>query len=334
MENELVVIEKKSAMTVFSEPKGLDPYLAKIRAEIDAFEPDVSSKKGRDAIASIAYKVAKSKTYLDGVGKELVAELKELPKKIDEHRKEMRETLDKWKDEVRKPLTDWESAENARVLAHETAIVNIAKSGSEIAALGSDELLAQIQFVKGIAIGSHWEEFEAEAARVKDLTLTQLEAALVKRKAYEAEQAELARLRAEAAAREQKEREDRIAKEAAERALAQAEAKAKAEKEAAERRELELKLQAERAEREKIEAQQRAERAAKETEERMAREAAAQKAAQEAETAKREADKKHKAKINNEAMAALVGGGIDQATAKLVVTMIAKGEVPNVRISY
>lgn len=110
-----VNIPKESALTVFTEPKGLDPYLAHVRAEIDAFVPDVSSKKGRDAIASIAHKVAKSKTYLDGVGKELVDRLKEQPKLVDAERKRMRELLDGWKDEVRRPLTEWEQAEEKRV---------------------------------------------------------------------------------------------------------------------------------------------------------------------------------------------------------------------------
>ena len=67
----------ETALQVFSAAAGLDPYLAKIKEELDAFVPDVTTKKGRDAIASIAHKVARSKTALDNIGKELVAELKE-----------------------------------------------------------------------------------------------------------------------------------------------------------------------------------------------------------------------------------------------------------------
>jgi hypothetical protein len=345
MENELVVIEKETALAVFSGPKGLDPYLAKIKAEIDAFVPDVSTKKGRDAVASIAYKVAKSKTYLDGVGKDLVADLKELPKKIDEHRKIMRETLDKWKDEVRKPLTDWEEAEERRIATHKELIAIFNSNAAEVEALDSGELAAQILFIEAKIIGAHLEEFEAEAARAKDACLSSLRVALDTRLKYEAEQAELMRLRAEAAEREQKEREARIAKEAEERAKAQAEAAAQAEREAvakreadakaaAERRELELKLQAERAEREKAEANARTERVAKETEERIAREVAQKAATEAAELAKREVDMAHKAKINNAAASALVAGGLTQDAAKQVVILIANGVIPNVRISY
>lgn len=344
-EQELILVPAETALEVFTTTGGIDPYLAKVRAEIDAFVPDVSTKKGRDEVASIAYKVARVKTYLDGVGKELNDKQKEIPKKIDASRKLMRDTLDAWKDEVRKPLTDWEDAETARILAHNTAIVAMAKSEQEIEDLDSEELAAQIKFIKAVELGPHWEEFEAEAARVKDATIKQLETALAKRKAHEAEQAELARLRAEAVAREQAEREACIAREAEERAKAQAEAALQAEREsaarreaeakaAAERRELELKLQAEKAEREKLEAEQRAANAAKEAEERVRREAEQKAAKEAAETAVREADKKHKASVNRAAATALVKAGLTEDQAKLVITAIAKGEVPKVSISY
>jgi len=78
---ELIVLPpKETALQVYSTPQGLEPYLAKIKEELDSFVPDVTTKKGRDAIASIAYKVAKGKTALDNIGKELVAELKDVPK--------------------------------------------------------------------------------------------------------------------------------------------------------------------------------------------------------------------------------------------------------------
>jgi len=123
--NDIATIPTETAMVVYTSPNGLDPYIAKIREEIDLFIPDVSTKKGRDAIASIAHKVAKSKVYLDNCGKELVAELKQKPALIDAERKRMRDTLDAWKDEVRRPLTDWENAEAERTRSHLQRISNI-----------------------------------------------------------------------------------------------------------------------------------------------------------------------------------------------------------------
>ena len=346
-----IVPPKETALQVFQAANGLDPYLQQIRAEIDAFVPDVSTKKGRDAIASIAHKVARSKTALDNVGKELVAELKEIPKKIDAERKRMRDTLDAWKDEVRAPLTEWERAETDRVARHQAAIDQI-NLRLECRDLDTAELTTNIEWLEAMAIGEQWEEFEAEAARAKDKALTALRAALVDRQRYEAEQAELDRLRAEAAQREQKEREERIAREAAEQAKREAEQRAQAERDAAakreadakaaaERRELELKLQAEQAEREKLEAQRRAEQAERDAAERAERAAAAERqrqadeqARQEAEAKAREADKAHKAAINRAAMEAFVAGGMTEECAKQAVTLIAKRQIPNIQVTY
>lgn len=349
---DLVVITKESALQVFSAEKGLDPFMAKIRAEIDSFVPDVSTKKGRDAIASIAFKVAKSKTYLDGVGKDLVAELKELPKKIDASRKEMRDTLDAWKDEVRQPLTAWEQAEADRVKSHQDAIEAIATLGTDLDGLSYDALKSSLDQVSAVELGDTWQEFAALAGTVKDKALAALTKAIDARIKYDAEQAELARLRAEAEARAQKEREEAIAREAAEQERIKAERAAQAERDAvaareaeakaeADRRELELRLAAEKAEREKLEAQQRAEQAARDAVAMAEQAAQAERQRQadelaeiERQAALREKDKAHKAAINNAALAAFITGGMTEECAKLAVTLIAKRAIPNVAISY
>jgi len=352
MSNELTVPSKENALEVYQKPNGLDPFLKQIREEIDSFVPDVSTKKGRDAIASIAYKVAKSKTALDDVGKELVAELKELPKKIDAERKRVRETLDSWRDEVRKPLTDWEQAEEKRVLYHKNSIENIKSHAIDLDSLDSVTIKSRMVALEAICVDISFEEFELEAVHAKESALKNLKQALEKREHYEKEQAELARLRAESVAREQKEREERIAREAEERAKLAAEEAAKKEREASERRELELKLQAEKAEREKLESIQREEKAKKdaiEREERMKIEAeekqkaaieaekkrVADEAAKiEAERVRREKDTAHRSAINREAMQCFVDGGFTEDQAKLAVSLIAKKLIKNVTINY
>lgn len=222
---------------------------------------------------------------------------------------------------------------------------------------------ATIADVQARAVDESWEEFEPEAHRVKARALESLQQALDAREKHDAEHAELARLRAEAAAREQKGREERIAREAEEKARRDAEAAAQAEreavirreqeaKEAADRRELELKLQAEQAEKEaaqakadKLAAEQRAEQdrlAAVEREKKAAEDArqaeikcqADAKAAEEAEAARREADKAHKGKVNHAALDAFVACGMPEDCAKQAVTLIAKGLIPNIRITY
>lgn len=336
-----LVPPKETALQVFQAINGLDPYLDQIRAEIDAFVPDVSTRKGREAIASIAHRVARSKTALDNVGKELVAELKEIPKKIDAERKRVRDTLDAWKDEVRKPLDDWQAAEDARVDRHQAVIDFLALRATEHADLDAVELRATIAAVEAVLIGGQLEEFEAEAARAKDKALIALRGALAVREKAEAEQAELIELRRKQAEQEQKDREARIAQEAAANAQREAEQRAQAERDAAAQCERDLELQAERAKRENLEAQQRAEQAERNAKA-MAEQAAAEERQRQADhqaeverqARRREADIEHKKAINNAALAAFIAGGMPEDCAKKAVTMIAKRLVPNVSIQY
>lgn len=343
---------KESALAVYSTPKGLEPYLAKIKAEIDAFVPDLKTKKGRDAIASMAFKVAKSKTALDNIGKELVAELKEVPKKIDAERKWMRDTLDQWRDDVRRPLTEWEEAEEERVQKHRC---NVDWFGGQVEFCryeSAETIRAALADVDAKLVDESWEELEAEAHRAKARALDALTSHLTAREKHEAEQRELAELRRKQAEQEQKDREARIAREAEERAKREAEEKARSAREAAikreaeakaaaERRELELKLAAERAEREKAEAIQReqkakadAERKAAEAVEAEKRRVAEQQAAEAAEAKRRTKDVAHKTAINRAALDAFVQGGLTEECAKQAVTLIAKKAIPAVSISY
>lgn len=353
MSTDIIEIPKETALTVFSADNGLEPFMAKIRAEIDAFVPDISTKKGRDAVASIAFKVAKSKTYLDGVGKDLVAELKELPKKIDASRKEMRDTLDAWKDEVRKPLTEWEAEESQRIRERQAWVDGLRRDAAAIAQCAAEEINISIGAIESTIIDGEWlGEFESEARRTKDDTLAMLRSALAAREKYEAEQAELAKLRVEAELRAQQDRDAAIAKEAEQRATQEAERKAQAEREEvirreaqvkaeSDRRELEQKLLLERAEREKAEAllaaenaKKDAERKAQEAVEAEQRRVAAEQQRPADETAAREKDRAHKTATNRSAMKAFIEGGLSEECAKLAVTLIAKRAIPNISIAY
>lgn len=257
-----VVPPQETALAVYSTEKGLEPWLQKIRTEIDGFTPDISTRKGRDAIASMAYKVARTKTALDDVGKKLVADLKEVPKKIDAERKRVRDTLDSWQEEVRRPLNEWQAAEDARVDKHNDAIERIRLLAVDLDGVTAEDLADRVAQLEAIDLGDDWEEFEPEAARAKDKALGVLRASLAARQQYEAEQAELAKLRAEAEARAKADHEAAIAREAAEKAQREAEEKAQAERDAAAKREQALIDQAAQAQRDAERKVQEAESAA------------------------------------------------------------------------
>ena len=75
----LVVIQPTDVRAFFVENKNLDSILAEIETLATNFEPDVSTAKGRKLIGSQAYAVARTKTFIDGLGKELVDAEKEIP---------------------------------------------------------------------------------------------------------------------------------------------------------------------------------------------------------------------------------------------------------------
>ncbi|HIC9070556.1 TPA: hypothetical protein ACW70F_006034, partial [Klebsiella michiganensis] len=271
---ELVVIEKKNAMAVFTNNDQLNPLIELIEKEARSLVPDVTTKKGRDAIASMAHKVARSKTYIDNAGKDLVAELKALPKQIDESRRVARERLDALKDEVRRPLTEWE-AEQERIKAEEA-----------MNAMHAEALEMNIKFDQELAA-----KFEADH-----------EMALLMDKDIDRERAD----KAAEAERQRIAREEEIKRQAEEKAKREAEEKHRAEMEASARREAEERAAKERAERERIEAQQRAERdriAAEqkaEADKQAAIDAERRKAQEEADRIRREAEQREQARLAEE----------------------------------
>lgn len=342
-------ISVENAPAIFVQD-GLKPFLEAVRSEVSGEVPDLSTRKGRDRIASLAAKVSKSKTAVEKPGRDYLRRLKEMPKVVEAELREFVNAMDALRDEVRQPLTDWQAAEDARVDRLNLAIEQLKNTNTE----GMDSRLigAMIQDLDSHEVGSDYQEFEEEAHRTKAASLKTLREALAKQEAYEAEQAELERLRAEAQAREQQEREERIAREAAERARQEAEQAARAEREASERRELEQKLRAEQAERAAEQAE--ANRIAAEQLAEQERQAAAERAERAAEQARldeqrraqaaadeilrqqqaREADKKHKAAINRAALDAFIAGGMPEACAKQAVTLIAQRKIPAVQIAY
>jgi len=318
---DLVVIEKANALTVFKSADQIEEILAKVEREVMSFVPDVNTAKGRKEIASLAYRVSQTKSYLDGLGKDLVAELKEVPKLIDANRKTVRDRLDALRDKARQPYTDWE-AEQERIKAEEEARIAAEKLAAQIEADHEVALLLNDKFDRDAA------EATAEAER--------------KRIAYEEElkrqAAEQARIEAEQKAQQerdaaaQRERDLQAKAEQAERERLAAEQRAEREAKEAQERTARLAQEArEQAEREKQAAIAEEQRKAKAAED--ARLAEEKRIADQA--AARAADIKHRKTINNQAKDNLMASaGLTEEQAIAVITAIAKGNISAVTINY
>jgi len=349
---------------------GLKQFLEHAKAQATGEVPDLTTRKGRERIASLAAQVSKSKTAVEKPGREYLKRLKEMPKVIEAELREFVTSMDALRDETRQPLTDWEKAEDARVDAHNDGIQRI----KNMAVFAEPPTAAQVQQaiadLERIEIGKSWEEFLPEAAQAKDQALASLRGQLAQRQAYEAEQAELARLRREADERAEQDR-IRLAQEAAVEAERQRVAReqqaerdeaakreqdlkdqAAAREREAENQRLQLQLQAEQAERQAAQAE--ANRIAAEQRAEQERAAAAQRAEQAAEKARldeqrrqkeaadeilrqeklREADKAHKGAIYKAAKEAFMANGMSEDCARLAVKLVASGFIPAMSIQY
>jgi hypothetical protein len=276
--------------------KYMDGLLKALEKEATAEIPDVTTPKGRDAIKSIAYKVARSKTKIDNIGKDYVAGIKQEASEVDVVRKQARDFLDDLKAKVRQPLTDWEDAEEARVEKLQDR-VNAIKDLGEVQTddgvyLTVETLNINLEKLRAIKITKTFQEYQEEANNAKNAAMVAVIEAIPKQEERERE-AEAQRLQAEQEAEDARiEEEQRIAREAVEAA------------------DLESKRELE------------------EIQEREAQEKADQEA--------RERNTRHKAAVNRAAAEGIqaVLKFITDDDAKTLVKAIVKGKIPNVTISY
>ncbi|HCQ8665812.1 TPA: hypothetical protein OMF41_000522 [Klebsiella variicola] len=299
---------------------GLDAYLEQIRQAVNEV-PDLTTKKGRDRVASLAAQVSRSKTAIEKPGREYLKRLKEAVRPAEAEIKRFVDACDELRDATRKPLTEWE-AEQERIKAEEA-----------MNALHAEALAMN-------------EEFDRQlAARIE----SDHEMALLMNDAFDREQAD----KAAEAERQRIAHEEEIKRLAAAAAAREVEQRAQREREEAAHREAVLKAQAEQAERDRIAAEQKAEadkKAAVEAERRKAHEEAdrihreaeqreqsrlAEEKRKADEQARREADVKHRKTVGTDIVKALVANtSLTREQAIEVLTAVKDGRIPHTGISY
>lgn len=318
---DLTVIEiKPEQAPALYRAGGLDAYLEQIRQAVNEV-PDLTTKKGRDRVASLAAQVSRSKTAIEKPGREYLKRLKEAVRPAEAEIKRFVDACDELRDATRKPLTEWE-AEQERIKAEE------AMNALHVEALAMNE------------------DFDRQlAARIE----SDHEMALLMNDAFDREQAD----KAAEAERQRIAHEEEIKRLAAAAAAREVEQRAQREREEAANREAVLKAQAEQAERDRIAAEQKAEadkqaaieaerRKAQEEADRIRREAEQREQARLAEEkrkadeqARREADVKHRKAVGTEIVKALLANtSLTRDQAIEVLTAVKDGRIPHTGISY
>ncbi|HDY8287594.1 TPA: hypothetical protein RRG66_002025 [Klebsiella pneumoniae] len=318
---DLTVIEiKPEQAPALYRAGGLDAYLEQIRQAVNEV-PDLTTKKGRDRVASLAAQVSRSKTAIEKPGREYLKRLKEAVRPAEAEIKRFVDACDELRDATRRPLTEWE-AEQERIKAEEAMLA---------------------LHVEALAMN---EDFDRQlAARIE----SDHEMALLMNDALDREQAD----KAAEAERQRIAHEEEIKLMAAAAAAREVEQRAQREREEAALREAALKAQAEQAERDRIAAEQKAEadkqaaieaerRKAQEEADRIRREAEQREQARLAEEkrkadeqARREADVKHRKTVGTDIVKALVANtSLTRDQAIEVLTAVKDGRIPHTGISY
>ena len=246
----VTVVNKASLLNFFKDGSNLDGLYNVVQAKARALVADVTTADGVSKIKSTARQIASIKKRVDDIGKDVVAELKDLPKQIDANRKKWREDMEALQEEIRKPVTEIEN--------RQAEIEEIRATHGKLALSGSEEIKAAIESLDKIELtGDKWKESLEDATAAvtaeKGAIEVMLNAALKK----EAEARELEELRKKQEEAERIIREQKIREEAERKAREEAEARAAAEKARLEREKAEAERKAAEAEKAAKEALER-----------------------------------------------------------------------------
>jgi chromosome segregation ATPase len=250
----VIVVDQERLQAFFSDGKNLDEVYGHIEKMAKGLVADITTKEGVSQIKSCARQIASAKTKIDNLGKQVVAELKELPKIIDANRRNFRERMEALQDEIRRPVTEIEEREDE--------IDRIKAVHQQLIDADSATIRQNIESVKAIELTSEkWKESLEKATKSVTGEINALETMLKAAEKREAEARELEELRRKQEEAERIIREQKIREEAERKAREEAEARAAAEKARLEREKEEAERKAAEAERAAQEAREREEAA-------------------------------------------------------------------------
>lgn len=246
----VTVVNKASLLSFFKDGANLDGLYNVVQAKARALVADVTTADGVSKIKSTARQIASIKKRVDDIGKDVVAELKDLPKQIDANRKKWREDMEALQEEIRKPVTEIEN--------RQAEIEEIKATHGKLVLSGSGEIKSAIETLDKIELtGDKWKESLEDATAAVTSEKNALEVMLKAALKKEAEARELEELRKNQEEAERIIREQKIREEAERKARAEAEARAAAEKARLEREKAEAERKAAEAERAAQEARER-----------------------------------------------------------------------------
>ncbi len=304
---------------LFADSKLADQLIEHISKVVADFKPDVTTLKGREEIASLAFKVARTKTTLDAAGKKLGEDARKTLDGINAQRNAFKGKLEELQHLARKPLDDWTAAEAKRVSTVQDLKARLEKDAIVMLSDTAATVRRRLMELQALTLPGDdvLQDFSVIIKSLRNTAINTLTAAYSRLVTEEKDRAELERLRREQQQREQAER-DREAREAEELARQQRENEAREREEANRRAEQERTAEAE-------------QRAAARERERIA----AEEERQRQEEAARAADEQHRAKVIEEAAVDVANlSSLSPKTARVIVAAIVAGKVRGLSIKF
>ena len=324
------------------------------RAEV----PDVTTEEGRKHIKEMARKVSASNKVLDTPMRDYLRILKTQPKALEKNARESKQRFEELKADILKPLLEAQASQDEIISWLNGVPVVCGDPG-----VTSAQLQSFIGTINGYTIDLVWPELRRKFLTAHEAALTTATVTLERITQQEKQAAELEELRQKQAKAEQEQRDREIAEAAAEKARQEAEAKAQRDREDVDRRaaesrqreenakaaEAQAKRDAELAEQKRTDDAKQAkinaenERVAAEKRQALAVEQAKQaeakriadEEAEQAQLAKARAeDKELRIKVNRANLVVLIAAGFSEEDGKKFIRMVAKGELPDIKINY
>jgi len=353
-ENTTVAIE----IPVNFQAEFLENKYAEVEKEVEAEVLDVTTEDGRKRIKTIAADINKSKLTLDEPIRAHLRIIKAQPKVLEKNARDSKQRFESLRESVLEPLTVAQKFQDDLLIWLNNVPTNC--SAPDVTSETLNFYLAEIEKIDQSTI---WQELKKKFKVAIENATTTAMVTLERVEQQEKQAAELEVLRKQQAEAEQKENDRLIAEQAAADERNRLEYKASIEKQEIERRAVEAKQREEKAiadaaiEKNKaIEAEAREKQAvidnkareeqalidAKKREE-LAIEQATEKerirleevAAQEKQDAEDRANNNaHRAKINRSILVAMISLGFTEEEGKRFITVVAKEQLPDIRILY
>lgn len=192
----VALFEATPSIVLLDEKKAGEFYDACV-AEVEAHVPDLTTEKGRKAIASLAFKIRTRKASIDRARLALTKNWRDQTASVNAAGKDAEAKYEALEATARKPLTDWEAEEQAKKDRIKAAFDYLQNAPVVLAADTSDTLTGRLAEVRAYLLPNDFEpEHRDGCERLRATAIAALTTAIAEAQQKEQDARDLAAFRA------------------------------------------------------------------------------------------------------------------------------------------